>query len=531
MNIKKQTFVLLLIIVSLYVVSCSGTDTSSMDKSIPNEIEISKTEPPPSTPTTQATSTIGFTEATIPPTQSYVPIAQIDKLDQGTYLTYAKPGIGEYELVFVSSDGNRMMSHSFPVDNPYSLANTDGVSPDGKYYAFYSGTAGEWGYMDAGIEHDLILNIIALGNGSTVLELPLLSEDYPNNFEESVASLRGQLGTEYEMATDYEVALGLYYAFLSGIGSHEWSPDSRYLAFAGQMEGQSSDLYLLDTYDFSIRRLTSGPEQIQRITWSPDSKNIMHASTNWIGVNPPFTNHSARADGSGVVSFPYDEGELEDGWLNENQYLAHEGANGIGTYDIKIFDVRDGTLDVIWPYPFQFYNFHPSRNVLLVTMVNPPSNEMDPGVFLVDPDSKEFTRLETGLYTLVEPLKSEDYLYAVGQWDHGTYLLTTDYNLESLSNMNRHIKASPDFQLLALYGFQDSAGLDIYSIEDKSIVTVFDSDISWVLWTPDQSGLFFASGDILYYFDILSGRTVEIDEANENQYPKWGGLEFIQVEH
>ena len=422
------------------------------------------------------------------------------------------------------------MSLIFPLDNIDFWNKVNGVSPDGKFYAFFSGTAGEWGYLKADGEYDLQLNIISLENGSVIKEIPLLSESYPSNFQQSAKSLRNQMGSEFEWATDDEVAFSLYHAFLVGIASIDWSPNGRYFAYAGQMDGPSSDLYIFDSNNNSIRRLTSGPEQIQRITWSPDSKQIMHASSYWIGVNPPYTNHSAKVEGSSVVSFPFDQGELEDGWLNNYQYLAHEGANGIGEYDIKLFDTRDGTIRVIWPYPFQYYEFHPSNNLLLVTMIEPPNSEMDPGVFLVDPDTTEFIRLGTGFWTLVEPLDNEDYLFAVGQWDYGTYLLTTENDLEQISDQNRFIEAAPDMKLLALYGSRKDAGLDIYSIEDHSTLPIFEYEVDRVFWVPDSSAIFFLSDESLYFYDLSSGVTVEVDEIDDDPYPRWGGFKFIHVE-
>lgn len=530
MNNINRTVILVLVLISLHIAACTGIDSSSLNQPIPGQIEVAKTEIPSLTSTTQATPRIGIMETIASPTQTQaaVPVAEIDHLDQGTYLVYTRPGDGEYELNFVRTDGSRRMSRIFPGDNPYSSATTDGISPAGNYYAYYTGTAGDWAIVRQDGEYDLKLNIISFEGGSPIT-IQLLSDEYPNNFHQSINNFRDQIGSEFEWATDGEVVLTLYNAFLEGIGSHEWSPDGRYLAFAGQMDGLSSDLYVFDSFDKSVRRLSSGPEHIQRISWAPDGEHIMHASSYWTGMEQAFTNHSVNVDGSGVVTFPPDEGEFCC-WLNESQYIAHKSANGIGSYDLKLFDIHDGIIDVIWPHPFLYFSFHPKYNQFLITMIESLSMDMDPGIFLVDPKSKVVERIETGHYSLIKPLINEDYLYVVGQSDVGLYLLTNEYEFEEITSMYRQVQVSPDMQHLALFGAWRDAGLDIFTLADKSLSPVFGDNVIWARWTPDQSGIFFLSNVTLYYYDILSGFTIEIDEANENQYPKWGGFKFIRVE-
>lgn len=525
----KQTCILLLLIINLSFVGCSRMDTFT-----PEMPESIKTKPSVSSTSSQAPSIA--TSEIIPnpsPRLSLTPTAytieDIPELEQGTYLTYTKPGIDEYELVFISLDARRWLTKSFLVNNPYSLGNTFGVSPDGKFYAYYSGSAGDWGSITEDMEYDLQLNIVSLEDDSIFKEIPLLSEGFPSNFHQPVEHVRELVGPEFMQSSDEEVALAQYHAFLAGIGAHRWSPNGRYLAFSGQIDGPSSDLYVFDVIENSIRRLSSGPEQIQRISWSPNSEYIMHASSHWIGVNPPVTHHAAKVDGSQVISFAFDQGEMEEGWINSHQYLAHEAANVIGDYDIKVFDVRDGSINVVWPKPFAFFRYHPNENQILVVIVEPTLDEAASGVYLVDPRTKEASLLDTGLYTSIEPLDRDDYLYAVSRLEEGTYLLTAEYKLEHISDYAGRIVASPDMRLLALFGVGDYAGLQIFSIESEDKEVVFKGEVTWLIWAPDQSGLFFISESSLYHYDRLADRIVKIDEATRDELPRWGGLEFVIV--
>ena len=56
----------------------------------------------------------------------------------------------------------------------------------------------------------------------------------------------------------------------------KWSPDGRYLAFIAAIDGPSSDVYSYDLQTGQINRLTDGPNQAANLSWSPDSKWIVH---------------------------------------------------------------------------------------------------------------------------------------------------------------------------------------------------------------------------------------------------------------
>ena len=139
------------------------------------------------------------------------------------------------------------------------------VSPDGKWLAFYTGSAGNPVDMPASGTFDLTLNLLDLSTGEEQPITPLLSKDYPNNFVTAAAQLN-----DPDITAEY-----LYQAFVHGITrALAWSADGRYLAFAGQMDGLSSDLYLYDVETKTIRRLSSGDQELQWIDWSPDGKWI-----------------------------------------------------------------------------------------------------------------------------------------------------------------------------------------------------------------------------------------------------------------
>ncbi|HLF80174.1 MAG TPA: hypothetical protein VI410_00265, partial [Anaerolineales bacterium] len=55
-----------------------------------------------------------------------------------------------------------------------------------------------------------------------------------------------------------------------------WSPDGRYLAFVGAIDGPSADVYAYDSLTAAVLRLTDGPGQPVLMGWSPDSRWVVH---------------------------------------------------------------------------------------------------------------------------------------------------------------------------------------------------------------------------------------------------------------
>jgi Tol biopolymer transport system component len=173
-------------------------------------------------------------------------------------LIYRKSINDQQSLVIVDADGKGRKIQPLP-DGAVVKSLANAISPDGKWLAFYTGSDGRDPY-------DLALNLMDLSSGQTQLLVPLLSADHPDNFRQAADTLAQQGITLVEGINQSVIPQFLRDAFLRGIDSLAWSPDGRYLAFAGQMDGLSSDLYVYDIESRTVERLSDGPEQIQSIT-------------------------------------------------------------------------------------------------------------------------------------------------------------------------------------------------------------------------------------------------------------------------
>ena len=219
---------------------------------------------------------------------------------KGPYFAYFQEIQGIRRLVLMDADGMgrkvielpEAINSSFAIVQPPD-PDMDLLSPDGHWLAFYTGSAGDYNEMPAQGVSDLTLNLLDLQTGEQQVVTRILSEDYPNNFVQAAAKLNDE----------YKTPESLYQAFQYGIMSAiAWSPDGRYLAFGGQMDGLSSDLYVYDVQTSSIQRLSSGDQELQWIDWSPDGKWILHGSLFAVGAGMTYDVYAATLNGA---SAPY----------------------------------------------------------------------------------------------------------------------------------------------------------------------------------------------------------------------------------
>ena len=142
-----------------------------------------------------------------------------------------------------------------------------------------------------------------------------------------------------------------------------WSPDARYLAFVGAIDGPSSDLYVYDTQTDQVRRLTDGPNQAAILGWSPDSRWIVHSEASTymiadggeIGGFPADAVWAAAADGSEVKRL-YGPAGVEGilGWVSDTEFLVERWSGYIFLHDLRVVDLGTGAEKM--HYPGRYYN-------------------------------------------------------------------------------------------------------------------------------------------------------------------------------
>jgi len=190
-----------------------------------------------------------------------------------------------------------------------------------------------------------------------------------------------------------------------------WSPDGRFLAFTGAIDGPSSDLYVYDTQTDQERRLTDGPNQAAILGWSPDSQWIIHSESSTymiadggeIGGFPADAVWAAAADGSEVRRLYGPAGvEWVLGWISDTQFLVHRWSGYIFLHDLQVVDVRTGVFRNI--YSGDVYNsvLAPGPRMVVVDAVTEgqSDNDLPGGLQLIPMDGGRPKPLRPGVEAL-----------------------------------------------------------------------------------------------------------------------------------
>jgi len=101
-----------------------------------------------------------------------------------------------------------------------------------------------------------------------------------------VSLLSQQATQEIHSAKDNNLFAQVEFSAVTDL-TMSWSPDGRYLAFAGALDSSNTDIYIYDTMLDTTKRLTNEPENTAVMDWSPDSRYIVYMVVNkfdWNGA-------------------------------------------------------------------------------------------------------------------------------------------------------------------------------------------------------------------------------------------------------
>ena len=392
----------------------------------------------------------------------------------------------------LDADGKGEKKIALPEEalNPW---NVKSVSPDGHWLAFYTGSLEP--------PYDLALNLLDLSTGSTQTLTPVLSPDYPENFNPAATQSLERMHWDF---TVEEMARMLSDLFYEGIKSFAWSPNGRYLAFAGQMDGLSSDVYLYDTLTHKILRRSDGPEEILTIVWSPNGQWIVHSSNAILAVGPGDNYYAASVDGTSIKNLTASNRDI-GGWLSPDQYLQADAANGPGTYNLMKIDLTTGTNQTLWAGSLDSYAVDPANRLLAVVGYETTEPVSSPSLYLVNLQTshkQKIQEIKEGLQAYVNFLGFEDKRFIVyGISNNSPLFLKQDGSMEIATG--EVLGVSPDGHSMVI----NSQGvLQVYNEAGmREIHLPNAAAIQNLIWRPDSSGLFFTLEERLYTLALDTG--------------------------
>ena len=212
-----------------------------------------------------------------------------------------------------------------------------------------------------------------------------------------------------------------------------WSPNGRYLAFAAVMDAATSDLFVYDAQDGSLRRLTSGPDWVGPIEWSPDGTRIIMQEL--LNDDEFFFDPSSKPPSS-VWSVSVRDNEIKllyptEGaytqqtimqWLDDHRFVAYEGflVNADQARNLRLVDLQAGTNRILFANVFGSASFDPIHETIAVYGFATENSQQ--GTYMISIKNSTIRRLE-GSESLSFP-----------EWDETTGLFLATENCQNDPN-------------------------------------------------------------------------------------------------
>jgi len=318
----------------------------------------------------------------------------------------------------------------------------------------------------------------------------------------------------------------------SGIMSEpRWSPDGRYLAFVGSIDGPSADLYVYDSTFDQIRRLSSGDNHAEDPLWSPNGHWIIHQEVS-DSLGPIVDSlWAASTDGDEMKwLFSPEQGWepwiLE--WIGEDSFICILRSAG-GEQIIRYVDISNGTVAILFP---EYLRGAPSVDPMTGVVAFSPML----GVLGVDPILKE-----NGIY-IVSPFSTTPKLVIKddwgSRWDMGTGQFITHEQCSddpssvivfnyvghtSCEVIKRNDKSPNDRWRLEFDSppfFGSSSEIVVFDLNGNQIGVIPDIKDGVVFWEQDETGFFIIDDDSLFHVELpsLDVLLVDTNVVSEGRY-------------
>ncbi len=445
---------------------------------------------PTYTPTPKPSPTLTPTSTPYPPLS-----------ETGPYLAYFVNLPEGNGLTLLNSDGSGRKVLPLP-EGAHIGDITDSISPDGEWLAFHTGSVETEPY-------DLRLNLMHLSDGEIYTVTQLLSADYPNNFQGIAENIFQANPDRYKYLSVAELAQEIRYNFQGGIYEVNWAPNSRYLAFAGQMNGPSSDIYRYDIQLGTIVQLTDGPEQICGINWSPDGKWILHEASNEPGGEGWAPNlYAVQADGSKAKKLF--ESIYLWGWLSSTTYAVYDAANGPGAHNLRFIDIETDQPVFQWADTFGAFAIDTQSSVIVIDSYSYWNSNLKPGTFLIYPSGSQIFVTGDHWSWGLTFRGGEINRFVGSDYGRGIFGISKNGNITKITDKFGRVNISPNYQWMLTH-YYEQPGIDLFSETDEFVRRITDDNPDGIVWRLTSDAIFYQVGYNLYYVAIPNGQPILID--------------------
>lgn len=282
-----------------------------------------------------------------------------------------------------------------------------------------------------------------------------------------------------------------------------WSPDGSKLAFMAAFEGPSSDLYVYSVEDGTITRLTDGPSQGIRPSWSPDGHYILHFGVETLGSGAGYEMAgawAAAADNSGVINL-YDpsagDGEQVIGWIDDNTFAVYTFSQMQGGIaNLRTVDVETEEIQMLWQGVFRAASLDPESGTII--LASGQQTDLPQGLYHFDARTGNSWRIVEDQVSSIAWSSETGLFFAISEF--GVLAITPSGDFIDLATPGDSTGFPiPSEGTLDLAWIRSGLWLgSVQSNIDNPPRQIFNQPVSWAAFAPGAQSLIFYSEDRLY---------------------------------
>ncbi|MCL4562259.1 MAG: hypothetical protein M1281_16810 [Chloroflexi bacterium] len=472
----------------------------------PTPVAWSRTQtpvPPPASPTSTLAAS-PFPSQTKAPSSTPNASISTPQPEPGPWLVYSRNG-GK-TITAVHPDGRAGPSVDLPTPLLWPGDLSIGADPAGDWLSFRTGQKDLAG---------LALTLIHLPDGKVRQIAPLLA---PQLEEQVVNAKPGE-------SPDFATAVTRPDAFA-------WSPDGRYLAFISAAAGLSANLYVYDTRQDKVRRLTNGPNQDVFPTWSPDSLWVVFEEVTSFqsGAGWKVRGVWASAVDHNEIRKLYEPpansaGEAFAGWNGKGELVVYTRAPDAGRY-ARAIPISARYIDPLYAGPFDELAIDPRSQIIAFSEDELTGAELSlaQGVYLAGTPKGIPQTIQAGAWEGLTWSPSAGKFFA-----HGSLglLAANSQGADFLLNDETWPAPSPDGLWLVCWGdpqYKTPSGVRLYRPEGGLLQEITADTVQSVLWRADSKGFFYLSQGNLYLVVFPGLHPALLDKGVQEGGMGWVGV-------
>jgi hypothetical protein len=379
----------------------------------------------------------------------------------------------------------------------------DSFSSNGKWFTYFTGSSSE--------PYDLALHVQNLADGRILPPIRLVSDSHIEELSVLATALPTVVPgfeTDHPDVPDWRGPIES--TFRTGITSLAWSPVDNRLAFVAQIDGPSSDVYVLDPETETTTRLSDDLLNSGYILWSPDGEWVLYRNLVPDAVYDynGFLYVAQSMPPSRPTSLYPRFWWSVLGWVDDQHVLITGSGDTGPLHGLFALNITSGRSTALWPDIYEAYAIDPRKKDIAVSAVTSgydfadPSPHVQDGLYLVSFDGSARKISDTVFWALYSIGGSSPRF--VGLDGEKILAINDDGTAVPISDLAfARLALSPDEAWFVLYG---DSGVELFNRSDLTGTFFTNEPVRDLTWQPDSNGLFFTSQDQLFRMSVPDGK-------------------------